>query len=226
MILSSLLYLFGSSFMALFPVVNPIGTGFIVNGFFSGLTDEQRKPLIQKIIINSIMISLGALIVGHLVLSIFSLALPVVQLGGGFLICKTALGLLSSSPNSPDTTDQDKQGHTININTIESQIFYPISFPISVGPGTMSVIFTLMASANVEHHFARTLINYGVIMLVVCVMCGILYIFLSQGEKIMKRLGNAGNLVINKMVAFFTFCIGIQILLGGIEKIFHLHLDI
>lgn len=35
MSLSNLLIIFSSSFMALFPVVNPLGNGFVVNGFFT-----------------------------------------------------------------------------------------------------------------------------------------------------------------------------------------------
>ena len=56
MSLSSLLIIFSSSFMALFPVINPLGNGFVVNGFFADLDPSQRKTAIQKLTINFIMI--------------------------------------------------------------------------------------------------------------------------------------------------------------------------
>ena len=34
---------------------------------------------------------------------------------------------------------------------------------------------------------------------------------------------NSGSIVINKMVAFFTFCVGVQIVVTGIAKLFNLH---
>ena len=43
MSLSNLLIIFSSSFMALFPVINPLGNGFVVNGFFTDLDPQQRK---------------------------------------------------------------------------------------------------------------------------------------------------------------------------------------
>ena len=46
MSLSSLLIIFSSSFMALFPVINPLGNGFVVNGFFANLDPSQRKTAI------------------------------------------------------------------------------------------------------------------------------------------------------------------------------------
>lgn len=213
MILSNLLIIFTSSFMALFPVINPLGNGFVVNGFLNELNDYQRKTAIQKLIINYILIGIGTLVIGHLFLLIFGLAIPVIQLGGELLICKTAMKLLSDS-GTPDKSDkketnQDTDGS--NWKNIEQKIFYPITFPISIGPGSISVIFTLMASANVKGNLLKTGMNYAVIATVIICMATILYIFLSQGQKIIQKIGSSRNLIINKLVAFFTFCIGIQL---------------
>jgi membrane protein len=166
MSLSSLLIIFSSSFMALFPVINPLGNGFVVNGFFANLDPSQRKTAIQKLTINFIMIGVGTLLIGHLFLLIFGLAIPVIQLGGGILICKTAIELLGDSNSS------DKEGTSQNVDSfkwksIEQKIFYPITFPISIGPGSISVIFTLMASASVKGKLLHTGINYLVIALVI-----------------------------------------------------------
>ena len=155
MSLSSLLIIFSSSFMALFPVINPLGNGFGVNGFFANLDPSQRKTAIQKLTINFIMIGVGTLLIGHLFLLIFGLAIPVIQLGGGILICKTAIELLGDSNSS------DKEGTSQNVDSfkwksIEQKIFYPITFPISIGPGSISVIFTLMASASVKGKLLHT----------------------------------------------------------------------
>lgn len=100
MSLSNLLIIFSSSFMALFPVINPLGNGFVVNGFFTDLDPQQRKAAIQKLTLNFIMIGVGTLVIGHLFLLIFGLAIPVIQLGGGMLICKTAMELLGDSGSS------------------------------------------------------------------------------------------------------------------------------
>ena len=196
MSLSNLLIIFSSSFMALFPVINPLGNGFVVNGFFTDLDPQQRKAAIQKLTLNFIMIGVGTLVIGHLFLLIFGLAIPVIQLGGGILICKTAMELLGDSGSS-DKEEASKNVDGFRWKNIEQKIFYPITFPISIGPGSISVIFTLAA---------------------------IFYVFLSQGQRFIQRLGPVGNQIINKLVAFFTFCIGIQISVTGISQIFHLNI--
>ena len=204
MLKEGFLFTFISAFMALFPVANPVGAGFLVNGLLSGLDDEDRKSIIRRIITDYLLVGLGSLAVGHFVLTLFGLSLPVIQLGGGLLICRTALQWLSDSDSSVGHA-QGKDVNPLHKIALESQVFYPITFPISIGPGSVSVILTLMAS-------------------VVVLMCLILYLFLSQGERIMRKIGTSGSIVINKMVAFFTFCVGVQIVVTGIAKLFHLHI--
>ena len=80
----------------------------------------------------------------------------------------------------------------------------------------------MMASASIRGDWVRSLLNYAIIAVVIVLMCSILYLFLTQGQKIIRKIGDNGSIVINKMVAFFTFCVGIQIVVTGIAKIFHL----
>lgn len=224
MLKESFVFMFISSFMALFPVANPVGTGFIINGFLSGLDRSERKSIVRRIAVNYLLIGIGSLAIGHFVLSLFGLSLPIVQLGGGLLICKTALQWLGDSDASAGSTP-DKPVDPISVRNLESRVFYPITFPVSIGPGSISVIFTLMASVNIKDGLGKSIINYAVIAFVIFLMCLILYVILSQGQKITKKVGVTGTMIINKMVAFFTFCVGIQIIAEGVEKIFHLSLS-
>ena len=224
MLKESFVFMFISSFMALFPVANPVGTGFIINGFLSGLDRSERRSIVRRIAVNYLLIGIGSLAIGHFVLSLFGLSLPIVQLGGGLLICKTALQWLGDSDASTGSAP-DKPVDPISVRNLESRVFYPITFPISIGPGSISVIFTLMASVNIKDGLGKIIINYAVIAFVIFLMCLILYVILSQGQKITKKVGVTGTRRINKMVAFFTFCVGIQIIAEGVEKIFHLSLS-
>jgi small neutral amino acid transporter SnatA (MarC family) len=203
--------------------MNPIGGGFIINGFLEGLDDMQRKIYVKKIIANCILTGIGSLLAGHLILLLFGLAIPVIQLGGGIIICKTGLEWLSDSESGKTDKTRSAMDKIIS-DDIEKKLFYPISFPVSLGPGSMSVIFTLMASAVVKGNFLSTGLNYALIALAIISLLGILYIFLLQGTRIMKKLGRSGNMALNKLIAFITFCIGIQIIVTGISKIFHLQI--
>lgn len=99
MSLSNLLIIFSSSFMALFPVVNPLGNGFVVNGFYrpGPKTAKDCHSEADFQLYNDRCRYFGD---RASVLLIFGLAIPVIQLGGGILICKTAMELLADSGSS------------------------------------------------------------------------------------------------------------------------------
>lgn len=225
MSIASLLFIFSSSFMTLFPVSDPVGNSFIINNFLTGINEEERNNAVRRIFIYFIVLGLGVLIAGHLLLILFGLAIPIIQLGGGFLIAKTGLDLLSQDP-LPSTADKAVDEASLSDNLkwkqLQTKLFYPISFPLTIGPGTISVIFTLMASSTVKDRMVDTVINYLIVFLAIVCMAVILYVSLTQGHRITKKLGASGMLVINKLVAFFTFCIGLQILVEGVSKVFHI----
>ncbi|MDR2123110.1 MAG: MarC family protein [Flavobacteriaceae bacterium] len=222
MIIQNFIHVFSAAIVALFPVVNPIGNAFIVNNFLEGLDDTQRKSVVKQITIYCVCIGLGSLIIGRLILFLFGLSIPVIQLGGGLMICKTALGWLSDN-NKMKSGERKKQTmDRLDYENIQKDIFYPITFPIIMGSGSISVIFTLAASSMVEGNYSLTIMNYLIIALVILILCAMVYFFLSNASKIVNRIGTSGNQIINKLIAFFTFCIGIQIALTGIFKIFHI----
>lgn len=212
-----LVLVFTSSLIALFPIVNPIGNSFIVNSLIEdGANDEKhRNELVKKVAIYSLMLGLGCLLIGRFILMAFSLSIPIIQIGGGLMICKTAWELLSDDkPKKTNSEDKDKLA---NID-VESNLFYPITFPITMGSGSISVIFTLAANATVDGNLFHTALNYVSVGLAILVICCLIYVFLLKADKIVKRLGPSGNQVINKLIAFLTLCIGIQILVTGIFK--------
>ena len=177
--------------------------------------------IIRRIVTDYLLVGLGSLAVGHFVLALFDLSLPIIQLGGGLLDLShgAAMARRLRRFGRPRI---ERNADPISLRAVESRIFYPITFPISIGPGSVSVILTMMASASIRGDWVRSLLNYAIIAVVIVLMCSILYLFLTQGQKIIRKIGDNGSIVINKMVAFFTFCVGIQIVVTGIAKIFHL----
>lgn len=222
---SAVLATFLTSFMALFPVINPIGDAVIVNGFLKDVDNEQRKAAIRKIFFNCLFISLGSLIAGHLILMVFGLAIPAIQVGGGLILCKTGWEWLSEQGNpTPEINPKEKK--EIDMDVFSRKLFYPISFPICVDPGAISVIVTLTATTHIKDNLLATGINYAMIGLAIALLLGILYVLIFKGKFLTEKLGESGNMVINKLVAFITFCIGIQIVVEGLSKIFGLSISL
>jgi len=205
--------------IALFPVVNPIGSAFIVNSYFDKLERPERKKVVKKVAFYAFCVCTVSLFAGQWILQMFGLSIPVIQLAGGIMICKTGWDLLTADnkPAIHEQADLASDGSQ-SYNVLQDKLFYPITFPITTGAGTISVLFTLSAnSANDKP--VNYLLNMGALILSIIVMCVLIYFFYLNTETLVKYLGSKGEKIINRIVAFLTFCVGLQIAVAGITTI-------
>jgi multiple antibiotic resistance protein len=216
--INSFIHLVFLGFVALFPVVNPIGTGFIISPYFSELTREERLTVVKKITFYSFIICAVTLFVGHWILEVFGLSVPIIQLAGGIMICKIGWGFLSSDTNDKPDVKTSTQIDLDRIPLIQNKIFYPITFPITTGAGTISVLFTLSAS-SANQNMSLYLVNVSALLVSVIGICILIFIFYLNTNRLISYIGSHNEKIINSIMAFLIFCVGLQIAIGGI---FHL----
>src|ERR1700722_7416001 len=123
-------------YAALFPIVNPIADAPIFLGLTEFCTDAQRQGLARRVAINSFFLLLGSMFIGSHVLEFFGISLPVVRIGGGLGV--TAFGWKLLNSETPDGSRADAG----SIKTVPES-FYPLTMPLTVGPGSISVAIGL-----------------------------------------------------------------------------------
>ncbi|MGI4749239.1 MAG: MarC family protein [Janthinobacterium lividum] len=206
--------------IALFPVINPIGSAFIVSPYFVGLNKKEKRKVVQKVSLYAFLICVVSLFAGQWILKLFGISIPVIQLAGGIMICKIGWELLSSDK----TTQVQANNAALNnpdtgYEHVASKLFYPISFPITTGPGTISVLFTLSAHSATDN-MNSYLINTLALLVSVLVMCTLIYIFYFNTKTLIHFLGENGENIVNRISAFLIFCVGLQIAFTGLKVLF------
>ena len=200
----------------MFPVVNPLGSAFMVSPYFATLSKQEKKKAVKRITLYAFCICTVSLFVGHWILQLFGLSIPVIQLAGGIMICKMGWEFLSSDKKSDEVSEEQSKAQQMDGYTnILGKLFYPITFPVTTGAGTISVLFTLsahVARTNVTEYF----INTGAILLAIVVMCVLIYVCYLNAKTIIGYLGSNGEMIINRISAFLIFCVGLQIAITGI----------
>lgn len=204
--------------ITLFPVVNPIGTAFILNPYFNNLNRKERKNAVKKIALFSFAICTVTIFTGRWILELFGLSIPVIQLAGGILICKMGWEFLSAGNNASENKVKSQHTDTMSENNIQDKLFYPITFPVTVGAGTISVLFTLSARSTHES-IPDYLINTGALLLSIIVICILIYIFYLNTKTLIRFMGPKGENVVNRISAFLIFCVGLQIAVNGIQAL-------
>lgn len=205
--------------IALFPVVNPIGSAFIVNPYLQDLANDDKKRAVRKITLYAFLLCTISLFAGRWILELFGITIPVVQLAGGIMICKIGWEFLSSDKKEDTTSESHSTQTQTDYSQIENKLFYPITFPITTGAGTLSVMFTLSAH-SADKHINTYLINTSAILIAIILMCSLVYFFFFNTKRLINLLGPDGEVILNRIIAFLIFCVGLQIAVSGIKALF------
>jgi multiple antibiotic resistance protein len=200
---------------ALFPIVNPIGNTPIFLSLTRGLSGSGRAILARMIAINGLILILTSIFIGTHILAFFGISLPVVQVGGGLVVISTGWALLRQ-PNDEETGEEgaEKECHEADY---ARQAFYPLTLPLTVGPGSISVAITVGANRPEGSEWRWPLI--GGMLLGSAVIALSIYLSYRFAERLGRTLGDSAMNVIIRMSSFILVCIGVQILWNGLSAL-------
>ena len=198
---------------ALLPIVDPLGNAPIYISMTEGLTADQRRHMAKAVAINSFLLLLASTLIGAYVLDFFGLSIPAVQVTGGIVVFAMGWQMLNS-PNAVPTLERtDASSYTPQY--LSERAFYPMTMPLTVGPGSISVALTL--GANPPPGFRpllATAIAHTAGILIVAVA---VYLCDRYAAQILRKLGPIGTSVVIRLSAFILLCIGVQIFWNGVR---------
>ena len=204
-------------FAALFPVVNPIGTALILYGMTRGVDDQTWKLMSRKIAFYSFLFLSFFFFFGSYILKLFGISIPVVQFSGGIVLALMGWQLLNQKETSKPTSDE---GLDDPRSAIEEKTFYPFTFPLTIGPGGMTVVLTFSAHLNRESRLLVTM-EQGAAILGILLMCVVVSLCYRNLKFMTQRFSAAGALALSKILAFFVLCIGVEIAWSGFKSLGH-----
>lgn len=205
------------AFTALFSIVNPLGGAFIFFGATQHLEPRTQKRVARWVAIYALAIVTFSLYVGAYVLSFFGISIPVLQVAGGIIIAMSAWQLLSA----PEQRQQRKTevAGSLPEAVVPSRVaFYPLTMPMTTGPGTISVAISL--GANRPGGFEAAWLSFLLqTMLAAVLLCALVYLLYRNAGRIARAVGATGTTIVVRLSAFLLFCIGIQVFWTGASQL-------
>lgn len=203
-------------FAALLPIVNPLGMAPIFAEMTLQYPKRIRRIVAMRVAINGVVLLVASLFVGSYVLEFFGVSLAAVQLGGGLVVTYAGWRILNRRSDMKERQAESPS----NSQEILSRAFYPLTMPLTVGPGSIAVALTLGSNLHEEIHlqliFSALTAVIGIVMIgLVIFLC----YWLSDG--LQRLLGPTGTSVLIRLSAFIVVCIGIQIMFNGLEEFYH-----
>lgn len=198
--------------VTLLPIINPLSTAPV----FAATVGSDRslaKRLARQVAVNAWFVLVVSMLIGTYVLALFGISLPVVRIGGGLLVVATAWQMLHQVEDEDMHAMVAEETIALPDSEVVKRSFFPITFPLTTGPGTIAASIALGAKIPAEP------MKY--VLGVVIAVCGAalvsvaLYFVFKNSVRVLTRLGKVGTLVMIRLMAFILLCIGIEIMWTG-----------
>jgi len=200
---------------ALFPIVNPPENIPFFLALTSGYSPENRSVIARKVAVNGFVLLIVSLLVGTHILAFFGISVPIVQVGGGLVVIAAGWKLLNRPDD--DAAARNVSPRHFDDSYLSSWAFYPLTLPLTVGPGSISVAIAVGAERPAGNITAWSL---PVAAILGCATISLsIYIAYRFAEQIGRALGDTAMRIIVRLSAFILLCIGVQIVWNGASKL-------
>ncbi|MGB9360248.1 MAG: MarC family protein [Candidatus Sulfotelmatobacter sp.] len=200
------------AFGALLPVINPLGSALMFLGVVGDVPGGEFRQIARRVALSTVLFLLVIELAGAMLLAFFGISLPVVQFAGGLVLAAMGWQLLNEKYKDEKAATAADTG----IGPVEDKIFYPLTFPITAGPGCIVVTATLSAHAS-RHAVAQNIIaHFGIALAIVALGLAVAVCY-TYAPRITGKISPQTVHGILRVVAFVLLCIGVQIGWNGLE---------
>jgi multiple antibiotic resistance protein len=183
--------------IALFVVIDPIGTVPLFIALTENLKKEERKEVSKVAVFTAGVLLILFAIAGTQILSIFGITISSFMIAGGVLLFIVSIELLTHGAWRFGSTVSGESG------------VVPLAFPLLAGPGAItSVIISFQAAGLV------------VTILSIAIVIGVTYIILLLVNPIYRVLGRRGSMIITRVFAVLVAAIAVQYVVQGVMQVY------
>jgi multiple antibiotic resistance protein len=207
------------AFSVLLPLINPLGSALVFLGLVGDAPAAVYRSLALRIAVNNVIFLTVIEMLGAAILRFFGISLPIVQFSGGMVIA--AMGWSAMNQRDAQASSRNKQEecgvpNADQTRLFEERIFYPFTFPVTSGPGTLVALLTLTAHSSNEDLTMSILARVGV-FIAVAVLSVLVYFCYAYAPRITKVIPPSTAQGILRVIAFILLCIGVQIAWNGLS---------
>lgn len=194
---------------ALFAIMNPLTNLPIFLSLTDGLTvAEQRRTALQVLFYAATMSAIVA-IGGLQILNFFAITVDDFRVAGGVVVAGIALHMLNgeSSPSHAGSA-----GEKPHMEAADNVAFYPMTFPMIVGPGTIATLVVFLQQADTP----ADRIAFAAILAAVLLMIGGTFYFAAT---IGARLSRTLRTIMSRLMGMILLAIAIDMIVAGLLKL-------
>lgn len=197
------------AFGAFFAIMNPFVNLPIFLALTAGFTVAQQRTLALKITIFSAIMCAIILVLGQKIIAFFGITIDQFRIAGGIVLAHIAWSMLNGQDiTSHHGTDSEKDA----MEDLSGLAFYPITFPMIVGPGTIATLIIYAGHAK----GMTDLLSIGA---VVAVILAILFVVLFFASFFGKVLSDTMRVIMSRLMGMILLAIAVEMVVVGIKAV-------
>ncbi|MBC7202028.1 MAG: MarC family NAAT transporter [Pusillimonas sp.] len=217
--LSQLIQIVGIGLSLLLPLANPLTSVSLLLSLGAGLTQQERARQVKQATFYVMGILLVTYYAGMWIMNAFDISMPGMRIAGGMVVAFIGFNMLFPSTSVGDMPEADRAKESMQTHSNPSIAFVPLALPGTAGPGTMAMIISSSSRLDsVRSHYAEWVI--WVAPIVIAVLLGALFfVCMRSAHRLVKFVGHDGIDAISRVMGFLLVCMGVQLVINGIEEI-------
>ncbi len=197
------------AFGAFFAIMNPFVNLPIFLALTTGFTVAQQRILAAKITVFSAIMCAVILFAGQKIIGFFGITVDQFRLAGGVVLAHIAWTMLNGQEATSHHGTDKEQDHMADLSALA---FYPITFPMIVGPGTIATLIIHAGHAR----GVEGLIGIGAVVAVILLLLfGVLFFASFFG----KVLTDTMRMIMTRLMGMILLAIAVEMIVDGAKAV-------
>lgn len=198
------------AFGAFFAIMNPFVNLPMFLALTAGFTVVEQRKLAAKVAIFSAVMCALILLAGQQILNVFGITVDEFRIAGGVVLAHIAWSMLNgNSIASHHGTDKERD----HMQELSGLAFYPITFPMLVGPGTIATLIIYSGHAkNIEG-----LVAIGGVVGAILALLFAVFFFAAFFGKIMS---DTMRVIMSRLMGMILLAIALEMIVVGTKVVF------
>ena len=173
---------------------------------------QQRRTAWCTTLFSALMCAVVA-VSGSALLRFFGISIDDFRVAGGLVLLTIALGMLSERDSNAHEGSKTKKAHAADYAAANDVAFYPMTFPIIVGPGTITTIIVLFTQAGGAKGIAA-------VVLALVLVLGALGAVLHFSSTIGRHMSLTLRTIMTRLMGMILAAIAVSMLAAGLSRLF------
>jgi multiple antibiotic resistance protein len=196
-------------FGALFAVMNPLVNLPIFLGLTGQMSPAEQRHTALQVTAYCAMTCAVVGLAGQQILAFFDITVDDFRVAGGVVLAGIALHMLNGSGSPAHEGSRQEQAH---LDASENIAFYPLTFPMIVGPGGITTLIVFLQQARTPaHHVVYVLVT----ALVIAMVGAALYFSTAIG----RRLSATLRVIMQRLMGMILLAIAVGMMAEGAKAL-------